>query len=271
MQNIMSQSYKLLSGYEMPVLGLGTWQLVGSTCERIVRAALELGYRHFDTAELYGNESEIGAALADADRASLFLTSKVSSAHLRTNDVVRACRRSLEHLRTDYLDLYLIHWPNDEIPIAETMDGMLYLVEEGMVRSVGVSNFDVRRLQEAMSVPDVPVCNDQVEYHPYRHRRELPEFCRAHGITLTAYCPLAKGRVVRDPLLTRIGRPYGKSAAQVSIRWLLQKGAVVIPKAGSVEHLRANMEMDGWELSAEDMRAIDESAVETRIIDATYT
>jgi diketogulonate reductase-like aldo/keto reductase len=271
MESIMNRSYKLPSGHEMPVLGLGTWQLAGSTCERIVRAALELGYHHFDTAELYGNESEIGAALADADRESLFLTSKVSSELLRTNDVIRACRGSLERLRTDYLDLYLIHWPNDEIPIAETMDGMLYLVEEGMVRSVGVSNFDVRRLQEAMSVSDVPVCNDQVEYHPYRHRRELPEFCRTHGITLTAYCPLAKGRVVRDPLLTRIGRPYGKSAAQVSLRWLLQKGAVVIPKASSVEHLRANMDMDGWELSPQDMQAIDENAVEAKLVDATYT
>jgi 2,5-diketo-D-gluconate reductase B len=271
MASIMSQSYKLRSGYEMPVLGLGTWQLVGSTCTRVVREALGLGYRHFDTAELYGNEGEIGAALANVERGSLFLTSKVSSAHLHTKDVVRACRRSLERLGTDYLDLYLVHWPNDEIPLEETMDGMLYLVEEGMVRSVGVSNFDVRRVQEAMSISDVPVCNDQVEYHPYRHRRELPQFCREHGIALTAYCPLAKGRVVRDPLLARIGRRYGKSAAQVSIRWLLQKGAVVIPKASSVEHLRANTEMDGWELSAQDMQEIDENAVEARIIDATYT
>ncbi len=121
MDSIMGQSFRLPSGYAMPVLGLGTWQLVGSRCERIVSKAIELGYRHFDTAELYGNESEIGRAIAHVGRASLFLTSKVSSENLRTNDVIRACARSLERLGTSYLDLYLIHWPNDEIPIAETM------------------------------------------------------------------------------------------------------------------------------------------------------
>ncbi len=255
----------------MPVLGLGTWQLVGSKCERIVGKALELGYRHFDTAELYGNESEIGRAIAQVDRASLFLTSKVSSENLRTNDVIRACQRSLERLGTSYLDLYLIHWPNDEIPIEETMDGMQYLVEEGMVRSLGVSNFDVGRLQEAMDASEVPICNDQVEYHPYRSRRELPEFCAQHGVALSAYSPLARGQILRDPVLTRIGRKYGKTPAQVSLRWLLQKGAVVLPKASSVEHLQANMDMDGWELSAPEIQEIDEIGREMKVVDATYT
>jgi 2,5-diketo-D-gluconate reductase B len=271
MDSIMSQSFRLLNGYAMPVLGLGTWQLVGSRCERVVSRAIELGYRHFDTAELYGNESEIGRAIAPVDRASLFLTSKVSSENLRTNDVIRACRRSLERLRTSYLDLYLIHWPNDEIPIEETMDGMQYLVEEGLVRSLGVSNFDVGRLQKAMDVSEAPICNDQVEYHPYRPRRELPQFCAEHGIAVSAYSPLARGRIRHDPVLTRIGQKYGKSPAQVSLRWLLQKGAIVLPKAGSVEHLRANMDMDGWELSAREVQEIDEIGVEMKVIDATYT
>ena len=143
MENILNQSSKLPSGYAMPVLGLGTWRLVGAACERIVSQAIELGYRHIDTAELYGNEAEIGRAIRGVERDSLFLTSKVSSENLRTNDVIRACTKSLERLGTDYLDLYLVHWPNDEVPIAETMEGMQYLVEEGMIRSVGVSNFDV--------------------------------------------------------------------------------------------------------------------------------
>lgn len=271
MENILNRSYKLLSGYSMPALGLGTWRLVGVACERIVSQALELGYRHIDTAELYGNEPEIGRAIRNVERGGLFLTSKVSSANLRTNDVIRACTQSLERLGTGYLDLYLVHWPNDEIPVEETMEGMQYLVEEGMIRSIGVSNFDVGHLRAAMDASEVPVCNDQVEYHPYRPRQELPQFCREHGITLTAYCPLGKGRVVRDPTLTRIGRKYGKSAAQVSLRWLLQKGAIVIPKAGSVEHLRENMEMDGWELTPEDMRRIDEIGIEMKVVDATYT
>ena len=142
-----------------------------------------MGYRHIDTAELYGNEAQIGRAIRRVERASLFLTSKVASENLRTNDVLRACTQSLERLGTDYLDLYLIHWPNDEIPIEETMEAMESLVEQGMVRSVGVSNFDVSRLQEAIDASDVPICNDQVEYHPFRPRRELPEFCREHGIS----------------------------------------------------------------------------------------
>jgi diketogulonate reductase-like aldo/keto reductase len=271
MENILNQSHKLLSGYSMPVLGLGTWRLVGVACARIVSQALELGYRHIDTAELYGNEAEIGRAIRSVERGGLFLTSKVSGANLRTNDVIRACTNSLERLGTDYLDLYLVHWPNDEIPIEETMDGMQYLVEEGMIRSIGVSNFDVGRLRAAMDASEAPVCNDQVEYHPYRPRRELPQFCREHGVALTAYCPLGKGRVVRDPTLARIGQKYGKSAAQVSLRWLLQKGAIVIPKAGSVEHLRENREMDGWELTPEDMRRIDEIGIEMKVVDATYT
>lgn len=271
MESIVKQNYTLASGYPMPVLGLGTWRLVGATCERIVSAALDLGYRHLDTAELYGNETEIGRAIRRTPRNDLFLTSKVSSANLRTNDVIRACIGSLERLGTNYLDLYLLHWPNDEIPIAETMEAMLYLVEEGMVRSVGVSNFDVGRLRAALEVAEVPLCNDQVEYHPYRPRRELPEFCRTHDIALSAYSPLAEGRVFRDPTLTKIGHRYGKTAAQVSLRWLLQKGAAVIPKAGTVEHLRENMDMDGWQLTPQDLREIDNLGVEMKLIDATYT
>jgi diketogulonate reductase-like aldo/keto reductase len=271
MDRIVNQSYELLSGYSMPVLGLGTWQLAGSTCERIVKKAIELGYRHIDTAELYGNESEIGRAIRGFERGELFLTSKVASAHLRESDVIRACRRSLDRLETDYLDLYLIHWPNDSIPIEETMEGMQYLVEEGWVRSVGLSNFDVERMRHAIAASDVPICNNQVEYHPYRHRREIPEFCREYGITLTAYCPLAKGGVLDDPTLTRIGERYGKSAAQVSLRWLLQKGAIIIPKTGSPEHLKANMDLDGWELSEQDMHEIDEIDIEAKVVDATYT
>jgi diketogulonate reductase-like aldo/keto reductase len=271
MNEIMNQSFRLASGYCMPVLGLGTWQLVGSGCEKTVKAAVDLGYRHFDTAELYGNEREVGRALRGVPRADLFITSKVSSEHLRANGVISACLSSLDRLETDYLDLYLIHWPNDDVPLEETMDGMQYLVDEGRVRSIGVSNFDVGRMRAAISAAESPICNNQVEYHPYRHRRELPEFCRLNFITLTAYCPLARGRVLKDPLLTRIGQRYGKSAAQVSLRWLLQKGVIVIPKAGSLEHLKANMAMDGWELSERDMQEIDGIDVEARLVDSTYT
>jgi len=271
MESVLNQTYRLLSGYSMPVFGLGTWFLSGSTCERIVRMAIQLGYRLIDTAELYGNEDEIGKAMRGFDRSGLFITSKVSSAHLSTNDLIDACRRSLDHLGTGYLDLYLIHWPNDAIPIEYTMEGMEYLVQQRAVRSVGVSNFDVGRLREAIAASNVPICNDQVEYHPYRPRREIPEFCREHNIALTAYCPLAKGAVLRDPVLTRIGRRHGKSAAQISLRWLLHRGAIVIPKAGSLNHLKENIDLDGWELSVGEMQEIDNIGIEAKVVDTVYT
>jgi 2,5-diketo-D-gluconate reductase B len=271
MESVLRQTYRLQSGYSMPVFGLGTWLLNGLACERAVSMAIQLGYRMIDTAELYGNELEIGRAIHGVDRGSLFISSKVSSAHLGTSDLIQACGRSLEHLGTSYLDLYLIHWPNDAIPIEYTMEGMQYLVQERFVRSVGVANFDVARLQEAIAASEVPICNDQVEYHPYRPRREIPEFCREHNIALTAYCPLAKGAVLRDPVLTRIGRQHDKSAAQVSLRWLLQKGAVVIPKASSLRHLEENVDLDGWELSTEEMLEIDNIGIEAKVVDTVYT
>lgn len=271
MKTITSETYRLKSGYEMPVLGLGTWQLTGADCERAVRDAIDLGYRHIDTAEMYGNETPIGRAIKGVDRGTLFITSKVASSNLKKDDVPAACNASLDRLGTDYLDLYLLHWPNDEVPIAETMEAMQQLVEDGRVRSIGLSNFDVGRMKEAIAASEVPVCNDQVEYHPYRPRQEIPEFCREHQIAVTAYCPLGKGRVPGDRTLGQIGERYGKSAAQVALRWLLQKGAIVIPKSGSREHLQSNMDLVGWELSDQDMKEIDGLGVEEKLVDTTYT
>lgn len=271
MSRITDQTYELKSGYTMPVLGLGTWALTGATCEKAVSIALELGYRHIDTAELYGNEIEIGKTIKKTDRSRLFITSKVSSSNLRTRALIEACHASLDRLGTDYLDLYLVHWPNDNIPIEKTMEGMQKLVDEGRVRSVGLSNFDVKRMQAAVSISQPPICNNQVEYHPHRPRHEIPHFCREHGITLTAYCPLARGKILRDTTLGNIGRQYGKSPAQVSLRWLLQKGAIVIPKASSKEHLKANIDLDGWELSAGDIESIDALSVENKLVDTRYT
>ncbi len=271
MERILEKTVKLASGASMPVLGLGTWKLTGSTCEQTVRKAIDLGYRHIDTAEMYGNEAEIGKAIRDSDRGRLFITSKVSSANLGSYDVVKACHQSLDRLGTDYLDLYLLHWPNDAIPLDQTMEGMQKLVAEKKVRSIGVSNFDIDRMQEAIAASEVPICNNQVEYHPFRPRHQIPEFCRARGITVTAYCPLARGRALEDPTLQEIGRKYGKSAAQISLAWLLKKGALVIPKATSEDHLRANADLDGWDLSDEDMETIDGMGVERKLVDVHYT
>jgi 2,5-diketo-D-gluconate reductase B len=271
MTGILNRTIELLNGASMPVLGLGTWDLRGARCERTVKEAIQLGYRHIDTAEMYGNEAEIGEAIQSVERERLFITSKVSSANFARYDVVRACNQSLSRLGIDYLDLYLLHWPNDAIPLDQTMEGMQRLLADGKIRSIGVSNFDVRRLQEAMDASEAPICNDQVEYHPLRPRDEIPRFCRNHGIALTAYCPLARGTVMGNETLRRIGRQHGKSPAQVSLLWLLKKGAVVIPKASSTEHLVANTELDGWDLTPEDMESIDTMAVRTKLVDVNYT
>ncbi len=271
MKHILDRTIELNSGASIPVLGLGTWKLTGSTCERAVRQAIDLGYRHIDTAEMYGNEAEIGKAIRGVDRSGLFITSKVSSANLQTYDVIKACRQSLDRLGTDYLDLYLLHWPNDAIPLGQTMEGMQTLVARGHIKSIGVSNFDVGRLREAMAGSEAPICNNQVEYHPFRPRDEIPQFCRENGIALTAYCPLGQGTVLGDATLQEIGHKYGKSPAQVSLAWLLSKGAVVIPRASREDHLKANADLDGWELAQEDIEAIDSLGVEQKLVDVHYT
>jgi diketogulonate reductase-like aldo/keto reductase len=271
MFEMLRQNLKLKNGHAIPVLGLGTWELEGKTCEETVRQALDMGYRHIDTAEAYGNEARIGNALQGFDRSDLFIVSKVSSSHLWKKDLMDACKRSLDRLATDYLDLYLVHWPNEEIPLKDTMDGMSQLVENGLVRGIGVSNFNIDWMKRAIMFSRIPIVNNQVEYHPYMNQDKLFEFCLANNAVLTAYSPLARGRVLHDHTLIEIGKGHGKSPAQVALKWLLQKGAVVIPKASSEEHLRANADMDDWELSPEEMEKINAIESETRLYNTTYT
>lgn len=264
MESIVAQTRELKSGYSIPVLGLGTWDLRGSTCERVVSEAVDVGYQHLDTAEMYGNEADIGRIVSKVDRRSLFITSKAGASHLHKDALLDACSKSLDRLQTDYLDLYLVHWPSETVPLEETMDGMQQLVQQGMVRSVGVSNFETTLLRQAIEVSEIPICNNQVEFHPYKNQSELLRFCRQRRVTLTAYSPLARGRIAKDEKLASIAENYGVTPAQVSLRWLLQKGTIVIPKASSREHLVADAELGGWELTDEQMDAIDQISVPTK-------
>lgn len=228
----------LADGREAPALGLGTHELEGRACEHAVAEALDLGYRHIDTAEGYGNERSIGAAIRGADRAGIFLTSKVSPDHLRPADVVRACEGSLCRLGTDYLDLYLVHWPNREVPIAETVEALISLRASGLIRSWGVSNFTATHLREAARV-ELPATN-QVEIHPHFRQEGLADACRELGLPLTAYSPLARGRVLDDPVIGEVAGARGCSVTQVVLAWLLRRGHLVIPKASSRRHLEDN-------------------------------
>lgn len=252
---------KAIRGRDVPALGLGTWRLNGASGRRIVASALEMGYRHIDTAEMYQNEREIGQALAEAavPRDELYLVSKVWRTNLNRDEVLQACRDSLDRLAVDYLDLYLIHWPTAAVPIEETMAAMDELVERGMTRSVGVSNFSVEQMRAAQRASEAGVFSNQVEYHPYKDRSSLRRACVEDNIMLTAYTPLAKGRVARDGILVDIGERHGKTGAQVALRWLIeQENVVAIPKSGSESHLRENLDIFDFVLSDEERGRIDQ-------------
>ncbi|PSP83360.1 aldehyde oxidoreductase, partial [Halobacteriales archaeon QS_1_68_17] len=224
-----------------------------------VSTALELGYRHVDTAQAYGNERAVGAGIraADVDREEVFLATKLAGGNRRHDAVVESTRRSLARLDTGYVDLLLIHWPHPVVPDRETLSAMARLREEGLVRHVGVSNFSLSRLDRVREESPAPVFTDQVQYHSYRDRDSLVDYCAIHDLALTAYSPLARGAVADDDLLVRIGRRYGKSPAQVALRWFVQQpGVVAIPKASTRAHLRENIDVFDFELTDDEMRAV---------------
>jgi diketogulonate reductase-like aldo/keto reductase len=244
-------------GNIIPALGLGTWKLVGAECSHAVRMSIKLGYKHIDTAEIYGNQREIGEALRDFDRSKIFLTSKVWKDHMHFDDVIKACNRTLEDLKSDYLDLYLIHWPNEEVSVEETFRAFEKLLRDGKIKSVGVSNFTIDHLKDALRVAKIPITVNQVEFHPYNYQRDLLDFCMDNEILLTAYSPLGRGELLREKTIKEIADKYNRTPAQICIRWSLQKGVVVIPKASSENHLNENLDIFDWAISEEDVKRLD--------------
>ena len=257
----MRMEHVSVHGEEIPALGFGTYRLRGRNCTETVERALRHGYRHIDTAEYYDNHAEVGEAIAssDVDREEIFLTTKVWRSNLKHDDVLRSANSSLTQLGVEYVDLLLIHWPSPNVPISETIAAMNQLQTEGTVRHIGVSNFSIDQLREAMSVSDTPIVTNQVKYHPFNTQPELLEFCIENDVMLTAYSPLAQGSVADTDALREIGDRYGKSAAQVALRWLLQQERVsAIPKASSREHLVENFDVFDFELTDEEMADIFE-------------
>jgi len=255
---------------DVPAVGLGTWRLRGDDCRRAVETALDLGYRHVDTAQAYGNERAVGAGIrgSDVDREDVFLATKLDGDGRRREAVHRSVRESLDRLGTEYLDLLLIHWPNGRPPfvpmrlpgsppLGETLGAMNELVDDGLVRRIGVSNFDIRLLDRARRESDAPIFANQVQFHPYWDQRRLHSYCRRHDVLLTAYSPLCHGGVLDDDVLVGIGRRYDKTAAQVAIRWAIQHdGVCAIPKATSRDHLAANVDVFDFELTESEMERI---------------
>jgi 2,5-diketo-D-gluconate reductase B len=244
-------------GFSIPIVGLGTWALRGRDCARLTEQAIRIGYRHIDTAQMYENEREVGEGVrASGLRAQVMVTTKVQPTMLAPPDLERSVKESLAKLRLDVIDLLLIHWPNPRVPLAETLGAMAKMKHGGYVRALGVSNFTVALIEEANRVTTEPLVCNQIEYHPFLNQDIVLAACRKAGMAVVAYSPIARGGAKSDAELERIGKAHGKSAAQVSLRWLVQQGVVVIPRTSKVERLQENFNLFDFELSDTEMQEI---------------
>lgn len=257
----------------LPSVGLGTMRLQGDDGRRIIEAALAEGYRHVDTARKYGNEAEVGAALAASSvpRHEVTVTTKLAPDELTTSLVPKATEDSLRRLRTEYVDLLLIHWPNLELPLEQTLEAMTELRDRGLVRALGVANFPTSLLTEAKRL-EAGLVTDQVEYHPYLAQDAVLDRVRAEGMVLTAYCPLARGRLLDDPVLVQVATDHGCTSAQIALRWLVQQDDVVaIPGTSDVSRLRENLGvLSGPRLSDDEMSRIAGLARGERLVDPPH-
>ena len=244
-------------GAAIPAIGFGTSGLRVSPGE-IVAHALRCGYRHLDTARKYGTEAGVGEGIraAKIPRAELFITTKVSHENLRAADFARSVEQSLKALGLDYVDLLLVHWPNAQIPLSETMPALARAKREGLARHLGVANFNVALLDEAMRLCPEPLVTLQAEFHPYLDQAKLFDACRRRGLLLTGYCPLGRGRLIGDPVIGEIAAAKAKSVAQVALRWAIQHGVVPIPRSSNPRRIAENIDVFDFTLSDDEMRRI---------------
>lgn len=242
----------------IPVLGFGTWKITGERCAESVKDAIDLGYRHIDTAQLYDNELFVGKgiAMSKTDRVNIFLTTKISSGNLEPSRIKKSTFESLKKLNTDYVDLLLIHWPFPGINIRACLETMFELLQSGHTRYVGVSNFTPGLFVQSFEAG--PVINNQVKFSPLHTEFGNLKIAKEHKKIITAYSPLEQGRISKENVLTQIGEKYQKTAAQVTLRWLIQLGNMaVIPKAGDEKHRRENYDIFDFELTQEDIELIN--------------
>jgi len=248
-----------LQGTPVPALGFGTWQLSGKEAAKSVDFAINNGYTHIDTAQIYQNEAEVGDGIKQSgvSRDKIFLTTKVWRGEFSNNTVQQSVDESLKKLKTDYVDMLLVHWPFPETPIAKLVEGVMKAQDTGKARLIGVSNFTVKQMEEALKVSDGRVCNNQVEYHPYLSQKPVLQFAQKNNMILTAYSPVARGKAARDTMLREIGLKYGKNAGQVALRWLMQQDDVAaIPKSATPDNIKNNIDIFDFELNADEMKKI---------------
>lgn len=245
-------------GCDMPQIGFGTSKL--GDCSALVATALKLGYRHIDTAWKYGSEKGVGAGIraSGMPRSEIFLVTKVSHEYLRADDFARSVDESLNNLQVDYVDLLHVHWPTvDGIPLAETMGALARAKRQGLARHIGVANFNIALLEAAQHLCPEPLATLQAEYHPYLDQRKVLDYCCRNGLIFTAYCPLARGRVFNDPVLTAIARARGKTIAQIVLRWIVQQGNIApIPRSSSPGRIAQNLDVFNFTLNADEMKRI---------------
>jgi 2,5-diketo-D-gluconate reductase B len=260
-------------GLRMPKLGLGTFRMTGPDCTTAVLGALELGYRHIDTAEMYGNEADVGAALAQTPvaRGDIHLTTKVWHENLAPAAIRRALETSLGKLRTDHVDLYLIHWPSPGMDLGAALEMLVALKSEGLARQIGVSNFTVALMTQAVEEIGAPISCNQVEYHVLLEQEAVLAYARSKGIAVTAYCPLARAGLSAFPAMEELGRRHNATPEQVALKWLLdQPGIAAIPKASKPANQQANLDALKLTLDEHDRAAIATLPKHERIVDPAF-
>ncbi|HCW91895.1 MAG TPA: 2,5-didehydrogluconate reductase DkgB [Marinobacter sp.] len=247
----------------LPPIGMGTFRLKGDDARDAVKSALSLGYRHIDTAQMYENEAEVGDGITASGipRRDIFLTTKIWHDRLHRSDLINSLQESLAQLKTDHVDLALIHWPSpdDEVPMEEYLNALKEAQKEGLTQHIGISNFTCAQMDQAVEILGKgTLLTNQVEVHPFLANRKVVEHAQALGLTVTGYMPLAVGKVMEDETLERIGRKYNVSPAQVAIAWVASRGIVPIPSSTRPQHQKANLEAMELRLSDEDIAAIDQ-------------
>ena len=245
----------------IPVLGLGTWQSTGQDCIDVVSQGLKMGYEHIDTAQAYDNEKEVGKGIKQSGvaRDKFFLTTKIFPDDMKfePEKLIAAAKRSLENLDTNYVDLLLLHWPDDRVPLSETIPALCELQKQGLTRNIGVSNFNIANIIEAKRYADVPIAVNQVEFHPFIKQNTLQTFLNNHHILLEAYSPLARGDVFDNKIIKDIADKHGITPAQVSLAWILSdKQRIAIPKTSNPEHLQGNLDAVKVTLNADELEKI---------------
>lgn len=248
--------------HPLPSIGLGTFRLKGQDVKDSISSALQLGYRHIDTAQLYGNEEDVGAAIHESGipREQLFITTKVWHDQLSGNQVIDSLKTSLQKLGLDYVDLALIHWPspNDEVPMKHYIAKLNEAREQGLAKHIGISNFTTRQVNEALSAPGGEnLVTNQIEVHPFLANKKLIQHCQDKGLQVTGYMPLAVGKVMEEPVLKEIADAHGVTAAQIALAWVAQQDVVVIPSSTKPKHQKANLEALNITLTEDEIRKID--------------